>query len=75
MSTEQTLRTFAVHQLDQAPARLIDETSVEAAAVAYAEDMAPADVHQLSVVVHEIDTGREHCFRVDLDTGAAAPCA
>ena len=74
MSPSPTLRTFAVHELDKAPARLIHESSIEAAAAAFAEDVAPTDAHQLSVVVQEVDTGREHCFRVDLDTGDTVPC-
>lgn len=58
-------------------ARLVEESSFEAAAVAYVEDFGP-DVTgdaDISVIVRDVDSGREHCFRIDLDTGDAAPCS
>jgi hypothetical protein len=73
-------RRFRVHarHIDGHHARLLDESSFEAAAVAYLEafhDEAPVgDDHEISVIVHDMGTGQEHCFRVDLDTGDASPC-
>jgi hypothetical protein len=31
-------------------------------------------LHELSVVVRELVTGHEHCFKIDLDSGETAPC-
>jgi hypothetical protein len=76
----ETLRRFRVHarDVDAHHARVVEETSFEAAAVAYLEgfDLATAAGGEdgIRVIVHEIATNHEHCFRVDLDTGAAAPC-
>jgi hypothetical protein len=75
-----TTRRFRVHarHIDGHHARLVDETSFEAAAVAYLEDFASqepgSDDHEISIIVHEVGTGREHCFKIDLDSGAAVPC-
>lgn len=57
-------------------ARVVEETSFEAAAVAYVEDFSPPVFpdEDLSVIVHDLESGREHCFRIDLETGEAAPC-
>jgi hypothetical protein len=74
----ETTRRFSVHarHVDSHHARLLDEKSFEAAAVAYVEDFHPSltDEHEISVVVREVDTGHEHCFRVDLGSGETAPC-
>jgi hypothetical protein len=71
-------RQFSVHarHVDSHHARLLEEQSFEAAAVAYVEDFHPplTEDHEISVIVREIATGREHCFRIDLDSGEAAPC-
>ena len=57
-------------------ARVLMERSFEAAAVAYVEDLhAVSDEPELSVVVRELDSGHEHCFRIDLESGEAAPCS
>lgn len=62
-------------------ARLIDETSPEAAAIAYVEDFAHGpplgedDEGDLAILVRDEETGREQCFRVDLASGEAQPCA
>ena len=62
-------------------ARLIDETSPEAAAIAYVEDFAhdipdaDAGGGDLAILVRDEDTGREQCFRVDLATSETEPCA
>lgn len=57
-------------------ARVVHEPSLEAAAVAYVEDLAiaPEDDEAIRVIVRDLDGGGEHCFRIDLETGEAAPC-
>ncbi len=71
-------RRFRVHSrhLDSHHARVLSEPSFEAAVVAYIEDFPlPADDGQeLVVVVRDLDSGHEHCFRVDLGTGETQPC-
>ena len=70
-------RRFSVHarHLDPHHARLLEEASFEAAAVAYIEDFQSlaADAHDISVIVRDIGTGHEHSFRIDLDSGEAVP--
>ncbi len=72
-------RTFSVHarHLDSHHARLLEEASFEAAAVAYVEDFhSPmTEDHEISVIVREVQTGHEHCFRIDFASGETAPCA
>lgn len=54
----------------------VDAVSFEDAAVAFVELWHPpvdAD-NEVSVIVREADSGVEHCFRIDLDNGEAAPC-
>ena len=71
-------RQFSVYarHIDSHHARTVTEPSFEAAAVAYVEDLHPAgDAAEISVIVRDIASGHEHCFRIDLDTGEAAPCA
>jgi len=69
-------RPFRVHarHLDRHHARVVTEPSFEAAAVAYVEDLALSAEGEVSVIVHELASGREHCFKIDLDTGETAPC-
>ena len=73
------IRTFSVRarDIDSHHARTLEEASFEAAAVAYVEDFHPpvGDSDEISVIVRELETGHEHCFRIDLDSGEAAPCA
>jgi hypothetical protein len=55
---------------------LVEETTFEAAAIAYVEDF-PLSIDgglDISVIVRDVDTGQEHCFRIDLETGETAPC-
>lgn len=56
--------------------RLVTEPSFEAAAVAYVESYfyVADNERELSVIVHDVATGHEHCFRIDLGTGVPAPC-
>jgi len=71
-------RTFSVRarHLDRHHARTLEETSFEAAAVAYVEDFHPpmTDEPEISVMVREVGTDHEHCFRIDLVSGETAPC-
>lgn len=71
-------RQFRVHarHVDGHHARLVEEASFEAAAVAYVEDFHPpvGEDNEISVIVREVSTGHEHCFRIDLESGDAAPC-
>jgi hypothetical protein len=74
MPDERQFRVHARH-MDLHQARTVSEPSFEAAAVAYVEEMHPfGDEAEISVIVRDIATGHEHCFRVDLETGEAAPC-
>jgi hypothetical protein len=70
---------FRVHarHVDAQHARTLEEASFEAAAVAYVEDLheLAGDGDEISVIVRDVDTGREHCFRVDLESGETSPCA
>jgi len=72
-------RRFSVHarHIDHHHARLLDETSFEAAAVAYIEDFHPVvdDTDAVSVIVRDVATGHQHCFRIDLGSGEASPCS
>lgn len=69
---------FRVHarHVDHHHARVVEEASFEAAAIAYLEDFPEIgpDGAEISVVVRNLDDGREHCFTVDLDTGETEPC-
>ena len=71
-------RHFSVHarHLDRHHARVLQEASFESAAVAYVEDFHPAatEGNEISVIVREVVTGVEHCFRIDLASGETAPC-
>jgi hypothetical protein len=71
-------RQFRVHarHVDAHHARVVEEASFEAAAVAYVEDFHPpmTEEHEISVIVRELGTGHEHCFRIDLESGETAPC-
>ena len=73
---EQRLHRYSVHarHAGHHRARVLEEASFEAAAVAYAEDLAEAPGGEISLVVRDLADGREHCFTIDLDTGDAAPC-
>jgi hypothetical protein len=72
-------RIFGVHAqgLSTHHPRLVEERSFEAAAVAFAENLHIAGDDQLgdlSIIVRDVETGHEHCFRIDLMTGDAATC-
>ena len=71
-------RGFSVHarHLNAHDARIVREESFEAAAVAYAEDLhvAAEDGDEVSLIVRDLETGHEHCFKVDLVSGETAAC-
>jgi uncharacterized protein DUF5961 len=78
MPSPSTDRKFSVHarHIDAHHARTVSERSFEAAAVAYLEDLhPPGDETDISVIVRDVETGHQHCFRIDLDTGETAACA
>jgi len=72
-------RRFRVYarDVDRSHARFVEETSFEAAAIAFMEHFdlaAAADDRAVRVIVHDVQTGHEHCFGLDLDTGETGPC-
>jgi hypothetical protein len=71
-----TNRRFAVRarDADHHHAKLVAEPSFEAAAVAYMQDADLAEGQDLSIVVRDLESGHEHCFRIDLETGETAAC-
>lgn len=72
-------RTFRVHarHLDAHHARTIEEPSFEAAAVAYVEDLhdLTGGEAEISVIVLELESGHQHCFKVDLESGDTSNCS
>lgn len=76
--TQSATHRFRVHARDgdRSHGRVLEESSFEAAAVAYLEDFVSvgAEAHEIRVIVTNLDDGHEHCFLVDLDTGETAPC-
>ncbi len=67
-------RVYARH-VEPDHARTLEERSFEAAAVAYVEDLHDLGGQQeVSVIVRDLDSGHEHCFRIDLESGAASSC-
>ena len=78
MTTTATIRRFRVRDghLDRHHAVFVEETSFEAAVVAFVEDH-PASAEtgdEMRVIVHDVASGHEHCFLVDLSTGETASC-
>jgi hypothetical protein len=52
---------------------VVREASFAAAAIAYVEDRGTG-AGETMVVVHDLDTGQEHCFRIDLATSHVTSC-
>ena len=54
----------------------VEARSFEEAAVAFVEDWSPAVDADGEVAVFIVDqaSGEQHCVRIDVDTGEAAPC-
>jgi hypothetical protein len=69
-------RRFSVYARDLGAhhAHVLEEASFEAAAIAYVEDLHAAPAGDISVVVRDLDTGHDHCFRIDLSSGETTPC-
>lgn len=71
-------RRFAVHEAseDRARGHAVEAASFEDAALEFLEAWHPqADDHgDVTLVVTDCETGREHCLRVDTGTGETAPC-
>ena len=76
MSDVITVRRFRVHAREEArdQARVVVERSFEAAAVAWVEGAHLTDRPDVSVIVRDVESGHEHCFRIDTRTGEAAGC-
>ena len=78
LQSAEEIRRFSVHarHVDSHHARVLEESSFEAAAIAYVEDFHPpvGDDHEISVIVRDLDSGHQHCFRVDVDTGDTEAC-
>ena len=74
---EQASRRFRVRvrQAEDHHGHILSGTSFESAAVAYLEHRpAVADENgEARVIVHDLDSGFEHCFRIDLRTGSTLP--
>jgi hypothetical protein len=74
--TDTRLFRVHAHHRDAAHAHVVAEASFEAAAAAWLE-IWPGEISAdlvVSVVVRDLADGCEHCFHLDLETGAAAPC-
>jgi hypothetical protein len=60
-----------IHGLPGRHARILDEPSVEAAALAWLEDSSAwldaAGASDVTLIVRELDCGAEHCLRFDLE--------
>jgi hypothetical protein len=77
MSPAAPRHRFTVHAAHVAGrhARILEEISFEAAAVAYVEDLdEPGGDEEISVIVRDLESGHEHCFRIDLRSGETSPC-
>ena len=78
MSQEITPRRYCVHGVAESASRghVVEEASFEAAALACVEDHHPVGDHgeDVSLYVEDLDSGERQCFRIDLETGEAAPC-
>jgi hypothetical protein len=76
----EVMRCFKVRarHVDSHHSRLLEEASFEAAAIAYMEHFdltIPIDDDQeISVIVQDVWTGHECCFRCGLDSGDITPC-
>jgi hypothetical protein len=71
-------RRFAVHGVVEAPSKalLVDGVSFEDAALHFiADHHLESDGDEVSLMVEDCETGERQCFRIDLGTGEAEPCA
>ena len=72
-------RRFAVHEASEPRARscTVEADGFEDAALAFLElwhPQADSGDEDVTLIVTECETGREHCLRVDPGTGHSAPC-
>ena len=73
-------RQFSVHGVSETPSRahMVDGLSFEDAALHFVEDRhleGDGAGDEVSLFVEDCATGERQCFRIDLETGATAPCA
>lgn len=72
------LHRYTVHAAEDGrnAAHTVEGTSFEDAAIAFVERWAPAPDAEgdVAVIVRDAETGAQHCFRIDLGSGDAAPC-
>ncbi|MDR7117209.1 DUF5961 family protein [Caulobacter sp. BE254] len=71
------IQTYRVHARDdRSHGHAVEAASFEDAAIAFVEMWRPpVDAgNEVSVIVREADSGLELCYRIDLDSGDAAPC-
>jgi hypothetical protein len=75
-------RRYSVHgrHVDKHHARVVEEDSFEAAAVAYVEHFSPVvsaedDPSEINLIVRDLGSGHEHCFTVHLDSGETTSCS
>ncbi len=68
--------SYLVHLRPGGGRRQVNGTSFEDAAAAYLEAChPPADEEgDVSLIVRDEASGREQCFRIDLDSGRTEPC-
>lgn len=70
------LRQFTVHAAHEGGVHTVEGASFEEAAVNFVETWHPSEDADgdVSVIVRDTETGHEHCFLVEVATGAAGPC-
>jgi hypothetical protein len=57
------------------PTRIVQEPTVEAAAITYIEDFVTSPpVPELRLWVTDVDDGHQHCFMLDTDSGDVEAC-
>jgi hypothetical protein len=69
-------RAFSVHGVEDAPSRgrRVAAPSFEEAALTFLETNHPPEFAEVSLMVEDCESGERQCFRVDLESGATAPC-
>jgi hypothetical protein len=76
MPATSDMRRFRVHagHVHHHHGQLVLERGFEAAAIAYVERFGDDQASDMRVIVHEIATGHEHCFCIDMAAGVASAC-
>jgi hypothetical protein len=69
------LRRFRVQARDceDHHGRVVEECTFEAAVAVYVEDHA-GGAGELTLMVRDLESGHDHCFRIDLASGETASC-